>query len=162
MRAMMAVGPAEYAAMLDAYTGTAVGDIIEGTEATTVIKPHLDAMQSNHDYIQVHTHPAGTTFSARDVALFTHIPNISIMVIVGSNAEWYVLIGIVRAPLAPDEVIIAYRQHLFTLGARYRALVDAGRRDRRSADRAGRHEAMRRLAVRLGLRYTRVGPPIGA
>jgi hypothetical protein len=57
----------EHAVTLDADTGQPVGPVLTGTASSTDLTPHLLALQPNHEYLQLQTHPRSTSFSPDDM-----------------------------------------------------------------------------------------------
>ncbi len=58
----------EFAAMVDAGTGTRVGRIIGGTSHQVDIGLHLDVLKPDRLYVHLHTHPASSSFSDLDAS----------------------------------------------------------------------------------------------
>jgi hypothetical protein len=122
--------------------------MLTGDASRTDLTPHLLALQPDHRYVQLHTHPTSPSFSALDVRILADHPSVEIMISVGVDGTWYVTS---RRPTA-------------SLGDR-RMLYDAFLNELIRLQQAGAargdisHRVMEHVAVQHGLRNDRVTGP---
>jgi proteasome lid subunit RPN8/RPN11 len=149
----------EFAALLDASTGSPVGSVLGGVADEVDIRPHLRALRAGRSYVQVHSHPASTAFSDADALMLVRYPSVHLSCVVGLDGTWYVL-GRERGSSLPDPSALysVYHAAMNSKVGRYRHLARSGRLTPREADRALSHAVWEQIAPGLGLRYDRVEP----
>lgn len=157
----------EYGSTLDAETGAADGEDLQGTRSPSGANeidysPHLERLAPDRPYILLHSHPESTAFSDQDVALLVAYSPIRIAVVAGVNGTWYVV-----AKLADHTAPTGTHEAGRMAGARYRAeflrlkpaleeQVRADEVDENEARRLNTHETCLSIAPDLGLGYHRL------
>jgi hypothetical protein len=91
LRQRMGEADIELAALIDHATGTQVGAVLRGSVDRVNLRPHLEALQPGRRYVQVHTHPASSSFSDNDLLILLAYIEIRTMVVVGRDGTWYFL-----------------------------------------------------------------------
>lgn len=118
----------------------------------------LAGLEISRRYVQVHTHPAGSSFSDADVAVLVGNPTLTAMVVLGGDGSAYILSkrdSAARIP--PLTASVEWNRIYASSFMRYRDAVQAGRLSNVAAAIEHSHAVMRVLARRLGLRYSRIG-----
>ena len=137
----------EYAATVNAETGTTVGTVLSGGENAVDLRPHLTALVRGRRYVQFHTHPGSTSFSDLDVAMLLSWEQMSAIVVVGVDGTWYALSRLGEdTTSARDEAIDTF-------------LIEFDRRRAAPSNLTLReltHQVWLTIAEGLGLRYDRV------
>ncbi|MBI4493789.1 MAG: hypothetical protein HY690_13435 [Chloroflexi bacterium] len=150
----------EFAAMVDAATGTRVGGILQGTASGVDISPLLQALMPGRRYVSLHTHPGSSAFSDADGALLARYPAIRTLVVVGANGTRYLLnkrSGMLLP--TPDAVEVAWNAEYLNLRPHYRTLVQSGAMTTQAAWLGLTNAIWQSIAPQLGLRYDRILPP---
>ncbi len=135
----------EYADTLDAFDGEPVVLTIGSTIASTDLTPHLAKLRPDREYVQVHTHPASTSFSYRDLARLVDRRAIIVMVVVGLDGTWHVVSRAEAfSETHPSAIVESFLGELERLASEQVAVAERS------------HRATQRMAARYGLRYDRV------
>lgn len=151
----------EFAAMVDAESGVRLGEIRGGIVNEVDVAAHLRQMAPGRRYVQIHTHPASSSFSGQDAGLMVTYGGIHSMVVAGADGTVYILS---KSPMAaiPDRTAVraAYYQEKAQLQPKYDDLVSRGQlpADNDLVWKEHSHEIWQNITSRLGLRYTRVLP----
>jgi hypothetical protein len=127
-------------------TGITVGAVISGGEDAVDMRRHIAACAPGRPYVQLHTHPASTSFSDADVALLLSWDQLRMMVVVGVDGTWYVLSRVKSPTASRREAIDAF-------------LIEFDRVADEHSDlplRERTHRIWLTIADNLGLRYDRV------
>ena len=136
----------EYAAMVNADTGTTVGGVISGSEGAVDLRTRLNLLVTGRRYAQLHTYPGSASFSEWDVATLLAWKQIHAMVVVGVDGTWYALSRLGELIASDWEAADAF-------------LIELDRLERERPDlslRERTHHVWLRIADSLGLRYDRV------
>ena len=141
----------EHAVTLDISDGQAVGRMLTGDASRTDLTPHLLALQPDHRYVQLHTHPTSPSFSALDVRILADHPPIGTMIAVGVDGTWYVISRQSDTNLRDRRVLYdAFLNELIRLQQAGAARSDIS------------HRVMEHVADQHSLRYDRVTGPADA
>lgn len=151
----------EYAAMLDAETGNALGNDIKGEKDFASIAAHIEKMQPGKRYIQIHTHPNSSSFSGTDVALlFYHQGperNIQSIYVVGVDGTRYIISREPGVQVAtPEEIKIAFHAEIERLRPKWEGKYRSGELTAEQAWKEHTHEAWTNIAKKLGFKYNRL------
>jgi hypothetical protein len=144
----------EYAALIDADTGTQLGSAVSGKADEVDIGPLTRRRAPDTRYVCVHTHPANLPFSLEDIAVMLEERYLCMVTAVGRDGSWYIMS--VEPGKTPANVA--------TLRDTFREIADATIEKyqvppfptERAARRAHMHEIWQRAAPALGLRHDRV------
>ena len=136
----------EHAVTHDADSGSLKGATLTGTRSSTDLRTHLARFQPGREYVQVHTHPGSTSFSANDLLVLATQPAIRAMAVVGLDGSWHLLSHI--NPSAPRATRIPAEAFLIEIARLEKEGVEFGERP---------HRAMLVVAEPHGLRYDRLG-----
>jgi hypothetical protein len=149
----------EYAAMIDMETAGQLGLVLGGEKSTVNIGEHLDEMIPGRQYIQMHTHPASSSFSTADIELLNWYEGISTMVVTGADGTQYVMMKETGRNV-PElyEISEAYQEALKALEPKYTQLIHSGTMSTEEAWKEHSHEIWTRIASRFGFRYIRLLP----
>jgi hypothetical protein len=146
----------EFAVAIDVATGDS-SEIVSGESNKIDLGGLLSKLEISRRYVQIHTHPAGSSFSDADVAILVGNPVLSAMVIFGGDGSAYILSkGTSAARIPPLTASIEWNRLYAASFVRYRDAVQAGRLSNVEAAVQHTHSVMRVLARRLGLRYSRI------
>jgi hypothetical protein len=107
--------------------------------------------------VQIHTHPASSSFSDADVAILVGNPALTAMVVLGNDGSAYILSKrdlVARVP--PLTTSVEWNRLYAASFSRYRDAVQSGRLSNAEAVIEHSHAVMRVLARRLNLRYSRI------
>lgn len=149
----------ELAGMVDADSGERLGDSLQGERSEVDITAHVALMLPTHRYVQVHTHPAGGSFSDDDLREVLAVGGWAAMLVLGADGTSYVLSkSVSEFQATPDQAAIAWRRELLSIWrAQVTNPVDVLTEDtRRQAMREATHEVCVRITGGLGLRYARL------
>jgi hypothetical protein len=150
----------DFAATLDVDSGRRVGRILRGTGRDVDVRPHLNALEADRQYLALHTHPSPTAFSEADaVLLLAHRP-IRTLAVVATDATWYVLSTVpgMARPTIPS-VMIAFRQTILALRPSYTTRIRVGEISTAEAQRRLSHEVWVTVMGQIaGIRYDRIEP----
>lgn len=135
----------EHAVTLHAETAQPVGPMLTGTPTSTDLSPHLRAMQTDHTYVVLHTHPRSTSFSDLDIRILSDHERIRVMIAVGSDGTWHILSRQYNSEVAHNRTVEI--DFLRTLAAPPRAEIPPAEQI---------HVAMEQVAARHGWMYDRV------
>lgn len=150
----------EYAAMVSARTGNRVGRILHGEPGIVrgLKEAHFDRAVPGHPYVQVHTHPAGSSFSLQDGITLGGNGILHAMVVSTPSGRWYLLSKArpeawAHAPI--DVLRERFSEALARLDPPLRQLVDAGEITDLERVRRLTHTLWTEIAENVGLRYDR-------
>lgn len=149
----------ELATLLDVHSGRAVGPVLGGAESEVDVGPLLRAMQTDREYVAIHTHPNPASFTDADAAVFLMFPRIRVAAVVGPGGTWHIL-SVAPSQARPNPVVVAQalQAEVAALKSSYLAHVEAGAMTGREALGALTHRAWVHVAGRFGLRYDRLEP----
>lgn len=147
----------EFAAMVDVRTGETLGRILDGEKSSVVLKEHIDQMDPNKNYVQIHTHPRSSSFSDMDVMLLHHNEGLHAMAVFGADGRSY-LISKQLQDVIDDvyEIREAYEKERDALFPKYQQEVSAGNMTQDEAWKEHSHEIWVNIAERLGFKYSRL------
>ncbi len=150
----------EFAALIDLRSGEVVGPLLSGALEEVDIALQLEAA-AGREVISLHTHLQSSSFSPRDVQVFLTHPAIRVLVVLGVDAQWYLMSaqpqgGKDRA--LAFEIERRFEAEVHRTAGVYRALRSQGLFTKAQAWREQAHEAWARIGADLGLRYDRVKP----
>jgi len=136
----------EHAVTLDAESGAPIGARLTGTRSSTDLRAYIARFQAGREYLQLHTHPGNTSFSANDLTVFVTQPGIRTMAVVGLDRAWHVV------SRATEQVSMNRRDTVDAFLTELARLEAAG-----AAFEQRPHRAMLRVSAQRGLRYDRLG-----
>jgi hypothetical protein len=146
----------EFAVAIDMATGDS-SEIVSGESNEIDLGGILSKLEISGRYVQIHTHPAGSSFSDSDVAILVGNSVLTAMVVFDGDGSAYILSkGTSTARILPLTASIEWNRLYAASFARYRDAVQAGRLSNIEAAIQHTHNVMRVLARRLGLRYSRI------
>jgi hypothetical protein len=148
----------EHGVLIDAAIGDQVDGVVVGTAVQVDAERLLWAMQPERQYVFIHTHPLGYSFTPLDVAvLAAHWPRLRVIVAVGGQGVWYVASVLPdRTAPSPAAVREAFERARDETAPRYETRVQAGDLTRREAQRRLTHDVWEHIAPNLGVRYDRI------
>jgi hypothetical protein len=149
----------EVAALLALETGRLIGPPVLGTEDLVDLTDQMGALQPGRRYVQLHTHPASSSFSYRDLWILLKHPELRTMVVVGQDRSWYLLSKRRGQPTVdPNEGVALWRLRYTEVSEHSDPLIARGTLTEAEALRREVHETMERLAPDIGLRYDHLEP----
>jgi hypothetical protein len=149
----------EFAALFDLGHGSAVGAPLPGKETEIDLTPQMRLVRPGHRYLHLHTHPASSSFSDRDLRLLLGHPELRTVAVVGQDRTWYLLTKRRGQPMVSvEEGLARWRRQFRDVAQPDNALIAQGLLSEAEALVRELHETMVRLAPEIGLRYDRLEP----
>ena len=147
----------ETGALVNVRTGAHHGPTLAGTARSLELGPLLRDLPPGEQFICVHTHPDGGSFSPEDAALVIRFRAICVITAVERQGGWYILsLALGHPPPSPQQILEAFEAERDATVHRYRDLVQSGALKRVEAQRQHSHQVWEKIAPALGLRYDRV------
>jgi hypothetical protein len=147
----------ECAALIDLESGSLVGNVLVGDQDEVNLTEQIAAMSPVRRYIQVHTHPEGTSLSDADAAILLGQRPLAAMVLFGTEGTTYLLSKRTDLRQMPQlTTVIEWNRAYEELYPRYQHAVRSRRLSQVEARRRHTHSVMQRLSRTFDLRYSRI------
>jgi hypothetical protein len=144
----------EIGTTLDLATGRPIGPTLSGERDSVNFGSQFAAFRPGRRYLQLHTHPGSSSFSAPDVGMLLDHLALRLLVVVGEDDHWYLLSKRAGQRLAnPDDAHARWWEVFEDVASHDDALIAQGQLTQQAALVREVHETMIRLAPELGLRY---------
>ncbi|HZR97432.1 MAG TPA: hypothetical protein VFE37_01925 [Chloroflexota bacterium] len=149
---------AEVGTTLDLATGRPIGPTLIGERDSVNFASQFAAFRPGRRYLQLHTHPGSSSFSAPDVGMLLNYPALRTLAVVGEDEHWYLLSKRAGPPtVSALEGVLRWYELWEGLATANAELITHGRLSEEAARVQEIHETMLRLAAELRLRYDDVG-----
>lgn len=146
----------EHAGLFDLTSMKPIDVIMEGQHSKVSTIPLLQKMEKGNQYVHIHTHPEGSSFSLTDVLLLHDFDQIHQLVVVAGNIEYRLSRIPNRLIASPGIIEQAYLSELNKLLKPYRKKYKADRKLPKYVTNQITRELWNSLALILGLEYTEV------
>lgn len=145
----------EYAAMVDMDSGEMLGEILGGQQSAVDISKHIRQMKPGKKYVQIHTHPRSSSFSAEDIMLLYRY-DIGAMAVFGADGRKYIMSKVADVIENLWEIKEAYDNEVQALKQKYIDLIASGMMTEEEAWKEHTHEVWLNIAAKLGFKYSRL------